>query len=161
MWGHQPYESLQHSSHPSTKLVLRDSISLFPLHKNLQWLPNNHQKIQIAQFISQNIHTMVLTYLPKYTLLSISHPILSHCILSKLARWWWCYKNICLFSFLTVNTNKLLCMRYWRGHRASSVHGIVAEAREIHTDYRVLWRRRDSPATLWRGQLLDPCLALP
>ena len=41
---------------------------------------------------------------------------------------------------------------------ASSVHGIVAEMRQIHTDYRVLWRKRDVEATLSRGELIDPCL---
>ena len=30
--------------------------------------------------------------------------------------------------------------------------------RQIHRDYRVLWRKRDSTATLSRGQHLDPCL---
>ena len=37
---------------------------------------------------------------------------------------------------------------------ASSVHGVVAEMREIHMDYRVLWRKRDSTATLSRGEHL-------
>ena len=39
-----------------------------------------------------------------------------------------------------------------------SVCGIVAEMRQIHTDYPVLWRKRDSMATLSRGELVDPCL---
>ena len=30
--------------------------------------------------------------------------------------------------------------------------------RQIHTDYRVLWRKRDGAATLSRGERLDPCL---
>ena len=30
--------------------------------------------------------------------------------------------------------------------------------RQIHTDYQVLWRRRDGSATLSRGELTDPCL---
>ena len=36
---------------------------------------------------------------------------------------------------------------------ASSVHGGVAETRQIHTDYRVLWRKRDSTATLSRSSV--------
>ena len=35
---------------------------------------------------------------------------------------------------------------------ASSVHNVVAEMRQIHTDYLVLWRKRDSTATLSRGE---------
>ena len=35
---------------------------------------------------------------------------------------------------------------------------VVAETRQIHTDYRVLWRKRGSTATLSRGERLDPCL---
>ena len=38
-----------------------------------------------------------------------------------------------------------------------SVHGVVAEMRQIHMDYQVLWRKRDSTATLSRGEHLDPC----
>ena len=34
---------------------------------------------------------------------------------------------------------------------ASSVRGVVDEMRQIHTDYRVLWRKRDDMATLSRG----------
>ena len=34
----------------------------------------------------------------------------------------------------------------------------MAETRQIHTDYQVLWRKRDDTATLSRGELLDPCL---
>ena len=30
--------------------------------------------------------------------------------------------------------------------------------RQIHVDYRVLWRTRDGTATLSRGECLDPCL---
>ena len=30
--------------------------------------------------------------------------------------------------------------------------------RQIHTDYRVLWRKRDHKATLSRGEHPDPCL---
>ena len=41
---------------------------------------------------------------------------------------------------------------------ASSVPGVVAELRQIYTDYRVLWRKRDSTATLSRGEC--PTLAL-
>ena len=41
---------------------------------------------------------------------------------------------------------------------ASSVPGVVAELRQIYTDYRVLWRKRDSTATLSRGECPDPCL---
>ena len=41
---------------------------------------------------------------------------------------------------------------------ACSVHGVVAETRQIHTDYQVLWRQRDSTATLSRGEHPDPCL---
>ena len=35
---------------------------------------------------------------------------------------------------------------------------VVAEMRQIHTDYQVLWRKRDCTATLSRGECLDPCL---
>ena len=35
---------------------------------------------------------------------------------------------------------------------ACSVCGVVAEMRQIHTDYQVLWRKRDSTATLSRGE---------
>ena len=31
---------------------------------------------------------------------------------------------------------------------ACSVHGIVAEMRQIHTDFQVLWRKRDGTATI-------------
>ena len=34
---------------------------------------------------------------------------------------------------------------------ASSVFGIVAETRQIHMDYWVLWRKKDSTATLSKG----------
>ena len=40
---------------------------------------------------------------------------------------------------------------------ASSVRGVVAETRQIHMDYRVPWRKRDSTATLSRGE----CLRVP
>ena len=30
--------------------------------------------------------------------------------------------------------------------------------RQIHTDYQVLWRKRDSTATLSREECPDPCL---
>ena len=33
---------------------------------------------------------------------------------------------------------------------ASSVRGFVAETRQVHTDYQVLWRKRDGMATLKR-----------
>ena len=42
---------------------------------------------------------------------------------------------------------------------ARSVRGVVAEMRQIHTDYRVLWRKRDGRATLSRGECPDPCFA--
>ena len=47
--------------------------------------------------------------------------------------------------------------------RALSVCSGVAEMRQIHTDYRVLWRKRDSTemdsmATLSRGERPNPCL---
>ena len=35
---------------------------------------------------------------------------------------------------------------------------VVAETRQIHMDYRVLWRKKDSRATLSRPEPLDPCL---
>ena len=35
---------------------------------------------------------------------------------------------------------------------------VVAETRQIHMDYRVLWRKRDSRATLSREERLNPCL---
>ena len=41
---------------------------------------------------------------------------------------------------------------------ACSVRGIVADTRQIHTDYLVLWRKRDSTATLSRGERPNPCL---
>ena len=41
---------------------------------------------------------------------------------------------------------------------ACSVLDIVAETRQIHRDYRVLWRKGDGTATLSRGELPDPCL---
>ena len=41
---------------------------------------------------------------------------------------------------------------------AHSVCGVVAEMRQIHTDYRVLRRKRDGRATLSRGE--RPTLAL-
>ena len=41
---------------------------------------------------------------------------------------------------------------------ASRIHSVVAETRQIHTDYQVLWRKRDSTATLSRGEHPDPCL---
>ena len=37
---------------------------------------------------------------------------------------------------------------------ACSVHSIMAETRQIHTDYQVLWRKRDSTATLSKGEYL-------
>ena len=37
---------------------------------------------------------------------------------------------------------------------ACSVCGVVAETRQIHMDYQVLWRKRDSTATLSRGEHL-------
>ena len=41
---------------------------------------------------------------------------------------------------------------------ARSVHRVVAEMRQIHTDYQVLWRKRDSKDTLSRGECPNPCL---
>ena len=41
---------------------------------------------------------------------------------------------------------------------ARSVRGVVAEMRQIHMDYQILWRKRDSAATLSRGERLNPCL---
>ena len=41
---------------------------------------------------------------------------------------------------------------------APSVCGTVTEMRQIHADYQVLWRKRDSTATLSRGECPDPCL---
>ena len=35
---------------------------------------------------------------------------------------------------------------------------IVGETRQIHTDYRVLWRKRDSTVTLSRKECLEPCI---
>ena len=40
---------------------------------------------------------------------------------------------------------------------ARSVHGVVAETRQVHMDYGVLWRKRDGTATLLRGE----CLGAP
>ena len=41
---------------------------------------------------------------------------------------------------------------------ACSVHDVVAETRQIHTDYRAPWRKRDCTATLSRGECSNPCL---
>ena len=41
---------------------------------------------------------------------------------------------------------------------ACSVCGVVAETRQIHMDYRVLWRKRDSMATHSRGKHPHPHL---
>ena len=41
---------------------------------------------------------------------------------------------------------------------ACSVQGVVAETRQIHTDYQVLWRKKDGSATLSRGEHPNPCL---
>ena len=41
---------------------------------------------------------------------------------------------------------------------ASSVHSVVAETRQIHMDYQVLWRKKDCSATLSRGERPKPCL---
>ena len=41
---------------------------------------------------------------------------------------------------------------------ASSVRSVVAETRQIHTDYQVLWRKRDSMATVSRGECLTLAL---
>ena len=41
---------------------------------------------------------------------------------------------------------------------ARSVCGVVAEVRHVHTDYRVLWRKRDGMATLSRGESPNRCL---
>ena len=40
---------------------------------------------------------------------------------------------------------------------ASSVRGVVAEMRQIHTDYQVLWRKRDGTTTL----SMRECLRVP
>ena len=42
--------------------------------------------------------------------------------------------------------------------QAHSVHGVVAEMRQIHTDYRVLRRKRVGRATVSRGERPDPFL---
>ena len=39
-----------------------------------------------------------------------------------------------------------------------SVCGIVAETRQIHMDYQVLWRKRDGTDTFSRGERPDPGL---
>ena len=41
---------------------------------------------------------------------------------------------------------------------ACDVHGVVAETRQIHKDYQVLWRKWDGTATLSRGERPNPCL---
>ena len=41
---------------------------------------------------------------------------------------------------------------------ARSVCGVVAETRQIHKDYQVLWRKRDGTATLSRGEVPDSSL---
>ena len=41
--------------------------------------------------------------------------------------------------------------------QASSVRGVVAEMRQIHMDYQVLWRKRDGRATLSRGKRPHLC----
>ena len=41
---------------------------------------------------------------------------------------------------------------------AHSVCGVVVEMIQIHTDYQVLWRKKDGTATLSRGERPNPCL---
>ena len=41
---------------------------------------------------------------------------------------------------------------------ACSVHNVEAETRQIHNDYRFLWRKKDGTATLSRGERPNPCL---
>ena len=50
-------------------------------------------------------------------------------------------------------TNKIVM-----GTPACSVHDIVAEMRQIHMDYQVLWRKTEGMATLSRGEHPDPFL---
>ena len=44
---------------------------------------------------------------------------------------------------------------------AHSICNIMAETRQIHTDYRVQWRKRDGRATLSRGEPPPPHPPLP
>ena len=46
---------------------------------------------------------------------------------------------------------------YFTWTLAGSVHSVVAKMRQIHTDYQVLWRKRDGMATLSRGECPDHC----
>ena len=69
---------------------------------------------------------------------------------------WLCLNQLYLsqFYFQIRSHSELLVTR----SPASSVRGVVAETRQIHTDYRVLWGKRDGWATLSRGKCPDPCL---
>ena len=50
------------------------------------------------------------------------------------------------------------CMKCVMQTPAFRVRGFMDERRQIHTDYQVLWRKRDSMATLSKGKCTDPCL---
>ena len=41
---------------------------------------------------------------------------------------------------------------------AYSVRSLVAETKQIHMDYQILWRKRDSMAIVSREECPDPCL---
>ena len=65
-------------------------------------------------------------------------------------------KVSCDFSCYSKMSNFTTVTLTWSP--ASSVHGVVAEMRQIHTDYWDLWRKRDGTATLSGGERPDPCL---
>ena len=48
------------------------------------------------------------------------------------------------------------CFLMWT--LARSVRDIVAETRQIHMDYRVLWKKKVGTATLSGGEHPNPCL---
>ena len=78
----------------------------------------------------------------------------------------WCVFTQTMTSGLYRGTNEYIQTHTWlHGYwisdadTARSVCGVRAETRQIHKDYRVLWRKRDGMATLSRGELhADPCL---
>ena len=62
-----------------------------------------------------------------------------------------------VFPFLGLHWRLYLEARVTRT-LTCSVRGVVAEMRQIHKDYRVLWRKGDQMATLSRGEHPNPCL---
>ena len=63
-----------------------------------------------------------------------------------------------MFVCVYVYTHKHVFMKYlYDADPGPRNLYVVAESRQIHTVYRVLWRRRDGVDTLSRGERLDPC----